>query len=163
MSAAAAIGPRDAADAILIVLLLATLVFAARLERGLARLRGDRAALERMLEEFGEWSRQAEEALDRFGAVSDRGGREIAAQVEAASALCTELGALTVRAGTLIRDLRFAAEAAAPVAVPATLSPSRNTGPDRGGREIAPFDDIAEEMPRSRAERELLSALRGMR
>lgn len=151
-------GLRQIADVILIVLLGATLAYVRRLERNLDRLRGDRTVFERMLEGFAERTRQAEAALHRFQSASDGISRELAAQIAVATALRNELGTAAARAEVLGQDLRSAI-----VADDRDRRPSAGPARFEEAERIVPADDAPGDRPRSRAERELLHALRGTR
>lgn len=150
------------ADLVLIVLLAAMLCYAWRLDRGLGRLRSDRVVFERMMEEFADGARRAEDALRRFQLASDGIGREIAAQVEVASTVRGELGTVAARAGVLVTELRAETDRAVrrPVPVP---DRAFERAPERPERLIPPDADPEEDLPRSRAERDLLRALKGLR
>jgi hypothetical protein len=135
-----------ALEVVLIVLLAATLFHALRLERALGVLKRDRAALEELAAGFNASTRQAEAGIDRLRAAADGAGRQIARQIDSASALKDDLGYLNERAERLadrldglVRAGRAAAEPVLALAEPASPTPPRL---------------------RSQAERDLLKALR---
>jgi hypothetical protein len=142
-------------ELILIVLLVATLVQAVRLERALGVLKRDRSALESLVAGFNSSTRQAESGIERLRAVADGAGRQIERQVAASVSLKDDLSFLTERGDRLadrldhlVRAARpLAAESAAPAAV-TELRPVQ-----------APLRATAKP-PRSAAEQGLLQALR---
>ena len=131
----------------LLLLLLAALPFAIRLERGLAALRKDRAALSEGASGFDSATREAGAALAGLRIALEQQAR----QTQAAEALRDDLRFLSERAEsladrleTLVRQNRATAPAT-PSAAPLPVA-------------IAPTaEDTA---PRSQAERDLLRALR---
>lgn len=135
-------------DLVLALLLVATLVYAARLERALGVLRRDRAALEQIVGGFNDSFRQAESGVTRLRAAADSAGRQVARQVEQARSLQSELLFLTERAeraaDRLERHVR-------------TARPLMQEAAQRGADPAEPAD---EPRLRSQAERDLLAALR---
>ncbi len=102
-------------DIALIVMLAATLFHALRLERALGVLKQDRAALESLVQGFNESTRLAEQGIDRLRQTADGAGRQIARQIDLATALkddlvfLGELGeALAERLDGLVRAARTA-------------------------------------------------------
>ena len=138
-------------ELVLVGLLAATLFHAMRLERLLAALKRDRAALEETINGFASSTRQAEAGLERLRGVADGAGRQVARQLDEARALKDDLtflmdrgGRLADRMDTLVRSGRTAT-GEAPAAPRAPLTVAQD----------------AEEPPlRSQAERDLLKALR---
>ena len=116
-------------EAVLILLLGATLFHALRLERALGVLKRDRAVLEELVAGFNESTRAAEAGIDRLRGATDGAGRQIARQIELAQRLRDDLGFLTERGESLaerleggIRSARMLADqqamGAGPVMVP---------------------------------------------
>jgi hypothetical protein len=137
-------------DLMLAMLLAATLVYAARLERALGVLRRDRAALEDLVRGFNASFRQAETGIAQLRAAADGAGRQVARQVEQGRGLQGELMFLTERAERIADRLERLVRSGRPMAQEPV--PPREADP-------AP---AATEQPRlrSQAERELLAALR---
>ncbi len=140
-------------EAVLVVLLAATLVHALRLERALGVLKRDRAALEELVAGFNASTRQAEDGIERLRQVADGAGRHIARQIESAGALREDLGFLIDRAERMADRLDQQSRTA------------RSGGAETARIPAAPFavpDPEPAEVPRvrSQAERDLLRALR---
>lgn len=134
-------------EIVLVVLLVATLFHALRLERALGVLKRDRAVLEDLIAGFNGAAREAQSGVDRLRGAADGAGRQIARQVEEAAALKEDLLFLTERGGqladrmeSLIRHGRAIVEAPRPVPI---------AEPESGETRV-----------RSQAERDLLKALR---
>jgi septal ring factor EnvC (AmiA/AmiB activator) len=133
-----------AAQAVLLLLLVAAIPFAWRLERRIAQLRAVGGGLEGSAVEIGRATEAAETALSRLRATAEGSGRLVAERVATAEKLRDDLAFLVERAETLadrldvlVRQARSNAEPAAPLREP--------------------------QAPRSEAERELLRALKGLR
>ena len=92
-------------EAVLVLLLAATLFHALRLERALGVLKRDRAVLEDLVAGFNESTRAAEAGIDRLRASTDGAGRQIARQIELAQRLRDDLGFLTERGDKLAERL----------------------------------------------------------
>lgn len=126
----------------LLLLLLAAIPFALRLERGLAAIRRDRAALNDGAEGFEAATRGAQSVLATLKSALEVQARQTAA----AEALREDLRFLVDRAESLADRLEVAVRQGRPLAA----SPGSLPG-------AAP---LPEESPRSQAERDLLQALR---
>lgn len=140
-------------EAVLVVLLAATLVHALRLERALGVLKRDRAALEELVSGFNASTRQAEDGIERLRQVADGAGRHIARQIESAGALREDLGFLIDRAERMADRLDQQTRTA------------RSGGIEPARVPVVPFaapEPEPAELPRvrSQAERDLLRALR---
>jgi hypothetical protein len=126
-----------------VLLLAAALPLVLRLERTLAAVRRDRAALEGSAGNLTEATRLAEAASIRLRAAAEGGGRQLAERLAAAEPLRDDLRYLVERAEALADRLETLVRAARP---------------------LAQDPPAAEEMPaeagRSQAERALLRALR---
>ncbi len=159
-------------EIVLIGLLAATLVHAIRLERALGVLKRDRAALDGLVNGFNESTRQAEAGIERLRAAADGAGRQIARQIESATALRDDLGFLTERGERLADRIDALVRAGRPVGDAARSADAllgrdaSRAGGGEGGR-FAPdaFAPAAAEpgepgRVRSQAERDLLKALR---
>ena len=142
-------------DALLVILLTATLIHAVRLERALGVLKRDRAELETLVASFNASTRAAEDGIDRLRQATDGSGRQIQRQIDTATTLKEDLTFLVQRGEGLadrldeivraVRPTLAAAEQQAPRA--AYASSMVAAGPD-------------EPKLRSQAERDLLKALR---
>jgi len=140
----------------LVVLLAAALFHAVRLERALGVLKGDRAALESLVETFNASTRSAEQGIDRLRAAADGTGRQLGRQVEAAASLKDDLLFLTERGERLADQLDGLVRTARAVATDGRDEP-RTAPPvvSRAGESEAGAPRV-----RSQAERDLLRALR---
>ena len=177
-------------EAVLVLLLAATLFHALRLERALGVLKRDRAVLEELVAGFNESTRAAEAGIDRLRGATDGAGRQIARQIELAQRLRDDLGFLTERGDRLaerleggVRSARMYADQHAVPAAPAAVlpaaarvappppipaaAPAMSVAPVRDEMDLAPSYAAAEPASgprlRSEAERELLRALRAAR
>jgi hypothetical protein len=138
-------------ELVLVVLLLATLLQAIRLERALGALKRDRASLESLVEGFNASTHLAESGIQRLRAAADGAGRQIEAQIARSASLKDDLSLLIDRGGRIADRLDGKARAAT------GLAPGRKAlVPAQPGepREPRPPGDY------SQAERELLAALR---
>ena len=143
-------------EAVLVLLLSATLFHAVRLERALGTLRRDRAALETLVASFNDSTRLAEDGVERLRVAADIAGKQIARQVDRANGLKEDLLFLTERGEKLAdalerrvtdaRQLEGSRPAPPKVVAPPTAS---ETTPEPG-----------QVQGRSRAERDLIRALR---
>jgi Domain of unknown function (DUF6468) len=146
-------------EIVLVVLLLATLVQALRLERALGILKRDRAALEALVAGFNASTRQAEAGVDRLKAAADGAGRQIEQQISVSMSLKDDLLLLGDRGDMIADRLESLVRVARPLAadpVPATadrppLTPVPSQARPRSG---------APRVVRSEAENNLLQALR---
>jgi hypothetical protein len=137
-------------EALLLVLLAATLLYAVRLERRLGVLRRDNAALEALVAGFNEATARAEASTARLRAAAEGAGHQVAEQTEAAERLRGDLvfliergEALADRLDARVREARALANAPEP------------RGPARALPETADAPKV-----RSQAERDLMQALR---
>jgi len=143
-----------ALDILLIVLLVATLFHAIRLERALGVLKRDRAVLEELVATFNDSTRQAETGIERLRAAADGAGRQVGRQIDAAKALKDDIAFLGERGERLADRLDTLIRAARPLAAE---TPRQGATPDN-----PPAETEMPGMPRvrSQAERDLLKALR---
>lgn len=132
-----------AAQGALLLLLAIAAPFAWRLERQIAALRREGAALESGAAGIAAASAAAEATLARLRATAEQSGRSVAERVAEATPLREDLRFLTERAEMLADRL----DGLVRQARPAAAEPPPAAGPT----------------PRSEAERELLRALRGGR
>ena len=162
-------------DVVVAVLLAATIVYAALLNKRLQGLRANKAEFEAMVTEFNEATRRTEGAIQALRMAADQTGKALSAQVERAQALRDELGFLTSRADALADRAAGRAEAPPPKpAAPAAAAPRPAAAAPRPAAAApapsAPAQAAASTMPdepeeggRSKAERDLLKALRELR
>lgn len=175
-------------DLVVAVLLAATIVYAAILNRRLQGLRANKAEFEAMIGEFNEATRRTEGSIQALRLAADQTAKALSVQVERGQALRDELAFLTNRAdGTAERIAtggaarpEVAAYTASPrpqptparapqqaaAAAPAAPRPAANNSPPP--RPVpAAVEPIAEEPEaeggRSKAEQDLLKALRELR
>jgi hypothetical protein len=164
-------------EAVLVLLLAATLFHALRLERALGVLKRDRAVLEELVEGFNESTRQAETGIERLRHAADGAGRQMARQIETAQRLRDDLAFLADRGDRLAERLESAVRAARMVADSSVLpaaqaapapQPESEPTPRRPPTVVPAVQPAAPESEpqprlRSQAERDLLRALRGAR
>ncbi|MEW5703017.1 MAG: DUF6468 domain-containing protein [Pseudomonadota bacterium] len=144
-------------DGFLILLLGATLVYAARLSRRLSGLRKDREVLEKVLSDFSAATQRAEESVYRLKTIADVSSKELQRQTDLARSLRDDLAFLSDR-GEIIAD---------------RLTDSvRSGGKGKAGEtaemKIKPVTSVpGHRLPRgqmrSKAERELIEALQAVR
>jgi hypothetical protein len=135
-------------DVILVVLLVATLFHAIRLERALGVLKRDRAELQELIASFNASSRQAEIGIERLRGAVDGAGQQIAHQVDAALALKDDLVLLIERGNQLADRMDTLVHAGRPLAG------------DTPRLTVVSDADAVQPRVRSQAERDLLKALR---
>jgi len=136
-------------EAVLVLLLAATLFHALRLERALGVLKRDRAVLEDLVTSFNASTRQAETGIEQLRIAADGAGRQMARQIETVLRLKDDLVFLLERGETLADRLDSLVRAGRPLGSEAL-------------RPIQAVDDDQADLPRvrSQAERDLLKALR---
>ncbi|WP_372618664.1 DUF6468 domain-containing protein [Falsiroseomonas sp.] len=134
------------AQAALLLLLLALIPFAWRLERRIATLREAGGGLRDGAEGIAQATEAAEAALARLRATAEGTGRMVAERVATAEKLRDDLAFLVERSEVLADRLDALVREARPLAEPATAAAQA------AGRSA-----------RSEAERELLRALKGLR
>ena len=103
-------------ELVLIVLLIATLLQALRLERALGVLRRDRTALEALVVGFNASTHQAENGIQRLRAAADGAGRQIESQLAKSVSLKDDLAFLTERGDRLADRLDALVREARPLA-----------------------------------------------
>jgi len=102
----------------LIILLVATLFHAVRLERALGVLKRDKAELQKLVAGFNASTQHAEAGVARLRAAADGAGKHVAQQIETARSVQSDLEfildrgeRLADRIDNLVRSGRAAAEA----------------------------------------------------
>ena len=169
-------------DMVVAVLLAATIAYAALLNRRLQGLRANRAEFEAMVTEFNEATRRAEGAIQALRLAADQTAKALSVQVERGQALRDKLAFLTNRADGAAERITSRAEpspqaaprpqparsqpvpvaAAAPAARPIAAAPA--SAPRPAPAPVASVDDESDgEGGRSKAEQDLLKALRELR
>lgn len=176
-------------DIVVAVLLVATIGYAAVLNRKLQSLRANKAEFEAMIGEFNEATRRTEGSIQALRLAADQTAKALSVQVERGQALRDELTFLTGRADGAAERITSGGSARAEVAayaatpkpqpaarpqpVPAAPQrPANNPAPPRPSpvaaapAAMAPADDDDGETDaggRSKAEQDLLKALRELR
>lgn len=155
-------------DGLVAALLVATIVYAAILNRKLGRLRADRAEMEQQIARFVECTQRAEASIKHLKAVADEAGQSLQQPIDRAMAVRDELVFMIERGDTLSEKLSgrisAAREPRADTAPAAT--PRRDRNPRQPGHDGSPPSEREndEDVPgRSKAERDLLRALRDAR
>jgi hypothetical protein len=138
-------------ELVLVVLLLATLLQAIRLERALGVLKRDRASLESLVEGFNASTHLAESGIQRLRAAADGAGRQIETQIARSASLRDDLERLIERGGNAADRIEGKARYGT-VPAPGRQAPVP-TGRAEAGDPRSPGDY-------SQAERDLLAALR---
>ncbi len=144
-------------EAVLIALLAATLFHAIRLEKALVVLRRDRATFDSLIAGFNDSTRLAEDGAERLRLAADGAGKQISRQIERSNALKEDLIFLTER-GEKVADML---ERLVTDARQMANQSSSTRQPQPGLNVAAPSRlDSADPPLRSKAERDLLRALR---
>lgn len=168
-------------DIVVATLLVATIVFAALLNRRLQGLRANKAEFEAMVAEFNEATRRTEGAIQALRLAADQTAKALSVQVERGQALRDELAFLTSRADGTAERLASGGRtdpvvSAAPRPVPAAAArpqpaaaPPRPVAANAAAPQPRPVpvavqeEDAEAEGGRSKAEQDLLKALRELR
>jgi len=154
-------------DVIVALLLAATIVYAALLNRRLQNLRANRSEFEAMIGEFNEATRRAEGAIQTLRMSAEQTAKTLSTQVEKAQALRDELGFMMTRADTAAD--RLVGGKPEQVSRPQPASPPPRSAanampPPRPAPAPTPAEDDDEPQGgQSKAERDLLKALRELR
>lgn len=166
-------------DGLIMVLLLVTILFAARLSARLQAFRDNRAALENLVKNLADQIGQAERAVAGMRESSREAGRDLQERINEARALADELQFMNETGNNLASRLEKAASIPAPARggeerdAVAIGSPrkkggfaihDREFGASSAEDDAALFlddEDSSETDFQSRAERELFEALRG--
>lgn len=126
-------------DALLLILLTGTIVSALRLNGRLKNLRDVRQDFAQMIAQFDDATRRADNGIKALQIAARQSGESLQPQLDRAVTLRDELAIMLDSAENLAKRLERAPAAAAPVSAPPPPTPD----------------------PRSKAERELLRALKG--
>ena len=92
-------------EALVAALLIATIVYAAILNRKLGRLRADRAEMEQQIARFVECTQRAETSIRHLKAVADEASRSLQQPIDRAMAVRDELVFMIERGDTLSEKL----------------------------------------------------------
>jgi Domain of unknown function (DUF6468) len=142
-------------EIVLIVLLGLTLMHAVRLERGLSALRHERTALGEAVAGFDNSTRQAEAGLDKLHSMTQETALQLARKLEGAAVLKDDLAFLVERGEHLADRLERLVRSGRAIEPNHTLELEPA---------LVPADpvqaDYGQPRPRSKAERDLLQALR---
>lgn len=153
-------------EIVLVLLLVATLYYAMRLETRLGVLKRDKAELEKLVAGFNEATLRADAAVQKLRSTAEGAGRELASRQDAAETLRNDLQFLLDRGERIADRLDDLVRASRPLVPVAETHRSAATGAARGvASEAARALRAAEPEPdeprvRSQAERDLLRALR---
>ncbi|MCQ8279677.1 DUF6468 domain-containing protein [Acetobacteraceae bacterium KSS8] len=151
-------------DVLLMVMLIATMLVAFRLERALGVLRRDRASLEKLVQNFNDSTAQAENGIEKLKSAAQSTGRDIARHIDQARRLESDLQFLISRAEKMADRVEasltpnkqsVSAELRSPTEM-LSPKPSFSLASKLGAAE-------SEAKPRSQAEKDLLLALRAVR
>jgi hypothetical protein len=153
-------------DAVVALLLIATISYAAVLNQRLAVLRNDRAKLEELVNGLTAAAQRAESGIAGLKEASEDHGQRLAKKIEDARTLRDDLTYLLERGGSIADRLEGTIRAKRDGAKP---EPKREPKPEPAQRAeprlsvgAAPADEgAARGLAPSRAERELLRALSG--
>jgi Domain of unknown function (DUF6468) len=148
-------------DAIVAVLLVATISYAAVLNRRLAVLRGDRARFEELIQGLTAAAQRAEAGIAGLKAVAEDSGRRLEKKLEEAHSLRDDLSYMLERGGGVADRLEGKIRARREETKPEPQPRKRDGKLDPSQRAAAPDETSAAAAATSRAERELLRALAG--
>ena len=158
-------------DLTLIILLIATLFHAMRLERALGVLKRDRVELDGLIASFDSATQQAEQGVERLRSGAEGAGQALARQTERAGELRDDLAFLAQRAERVADRLEVGLKAARADALRMDATPPADTFGLRARRDesfaalpepasASALDEGGGVKLRSQAERDLLRALK---
>lgn len=158
-------------DAMVIVLLVATIVYAVILSRRLSRLRDNRVELERATRSFAEAALRADAGIKGLKQVADDSGMGLQRQLDQAAALRDELQFMVEAGDATAKRIERAAGLANARAPQAAGGPpvaaaidAGGTAPAAGRQEAAAVGaDPVPSARRGRPDRDLLKAIERMR
>jgi len=159
-------------DGLVAVLLLATIVFAWRLDRRLATLKQEKAALGELMADFTQAATKADQGLKALKAAAADMGRDVEGLVAKGQGLRDDLSFLIERGEPLADRLADAvrARSAPPPSTPAPPQPAPQPARERSLRSLREEPRLpplpsttADREPRNEIERELLKALAALR
>lgn len=145
-------------DGIVAILLVATIVYAAILNRKLSQLRAARGEMEQLLAGFSQATARAESSLAALREMSSEAGERLQQDIEKGNAVADDLMFLVERAGGLADRLEgFQPAARAKPGAPAAPPAAPFTAPET--LDEAPAPEPGPEAPESA----FIKALRGVR
>ncbi len=156
-------------DAVMIVLLLATVLFAARLALHLKKFNAGRKDLDRLVRDLGSQIEKAEKAIGGLRATARESGRDLQTLINQAIAISEELQLMEEAGDNMASRLEKLAEKNGKIAAVAPKGTAgfsiRDPEFEKGETGSEAFDDEDEESTadsgfQSRAEKELYEALR---
>ncbi len=160
-------------DAVVAVLLLATIVYAAILHRKLSVLRESREQMEQLLGRFTEAGAAAQKVLADIRQAAGESSEGLQSLIGRGNALADDLMLLVERAGGLAKRLegaaRTAGEAPDPQRRPPGTRAAKGAGPRSGGAARAKEAEVRRPAPQPAAapgaarESSFMKALRGLR
>jgi hypothetical protein len=150
-------------DAVVALLLIATIGYAATLNRRLAVLRGDRAKLEELINGLGSAAQRAEAGIAGLKGAAEDIGRELERKIEAGKRLKDDLAYMAERGGGIADRLEGGLRARRddPPPPPERKREARAELPRDETKLAASAPEPTRGLAPSRAERELLRALAG--
>ena len=135
-------------DGIIILLLVLTIVYAAILNRRLARLRGGRAELEAASRGFAEAALRLDSNLKGLRSTAEGAGGILQKRIDRASALSQQLGDLIDRAGSAAKSVKPAKRAGESARGSRARAPSVRRAPADDTPLV--LQDVADETPKAR-------------
>lgn len=151
-------------DSLIVVLLAATIVYAAILNHRLTRLRDNRIEMERATRSFAEAAAKADAGIKGLKRTADETGSALQKDIERAQALRDELAFIVEAAEAVAARLEGAASGGGRLA--ARTEPLAGTvGPEplRAGPSRPAAADSSGERPRTQPDHDLLKAIENMR
>jgi hypothetical protein len=151
-------------DAIVAVLLIATISYAAVLNARLSVLRKDRAKLEELIQGLTVASQRAESGITALRSAAEDVGRRLERKIEEGARLRDDLTYMLERGGGIADRLEGTIRARRDDGKPEPAAPAKRDAPLRAEPKLAAAGADAATQPavtQSRAERELLRALSG--
>ncbi|WP_119678616.1 DUF6468 domain-containing protein [Indioceanicola profundi] len=149
-------------DLVVICLLIATIVYAIRLNRQLTAVKESRSELEGLVKGFAEATAQAEAGVKGMRRAASESGELLQSQILKAQDLKEELEIIVQSADGLANRLEAASGKARQAAMSAQ-SPAPAPVPPAPPARLAPGPSANAAEPRSKAEKELLQALENLR
>lgn len=149
-------------DGVIALLLAATIVYAARLSRRLARLRDAGAGLEEASRGFTQAAQLADQGIKGLRRAADEAGQALKASTDGARHLRDELAFLVETAESLALRLEQAGTALRTSAAPGA-APREGAGPARAPREVLHPARPADRAPRAKPDAAVLQAIESLR
>jgi hypothetical protein len=156
-------------DAVVAILLAATIGYAIQLNRRLNVLRSNRTEFDAIIAEFNDATRRAETSIHALRAAAEQGGKQLQLAIDKAQALRDELAFLVSRADDLAGKMTAPSAGAGRPEAPRPEAAKAKPEPAAARTAAKPVEPSGEprdepgEGGRSKAERDLLKALRELR